>query len=163
MGKVIIQKRRKTNRVPILLVEQNADQWLIIRSALLQCFPEIEPVWINNAAQSLTYLETCSLEKNNIPRLILMELYLPRRDEGLALLASIKSHPFYQQVPVIVLSHSEEYNDIVECYNYSVASYIIKPSTYHQWLVGFYTFRRYWWDWVSLAFRSPQTDDTRPI
>ncbi|SFE28877.1 CheY chemotaxis protein or a CheY-like REC (receiver) domain [Spirosoma endophyticum] len=160
MGKVTSQKGRMKKRVPILLIEDNADQWLIIRSALSQCIPELEPVWINNAAQSLTYLENCSLEKNNIPRLILMELYLPHREEGLALLASIKSHPFYRQVPVIVLSHSEAYKDIVETYQYSIASYISKPSTYHQWLVGFYTFRRYWWDWVSLSFRSSQGDST---
>ena len=158
MATILNPNRRKANQVPILLIENNADQWLIIRSALSQCIPEVDPIWITNAAQSLTHLENCSPEKTNIPRLILMELYLPRRDDGLALLASIKRHPAYRQVPVIILSNSNDYNDIIETYQYGIASYMVKPSTFQEWLVGFYTFRRFWWDWFSLSFRSSQTD-----
>jgi CheY-like chemotaxis protein len=158
MGKLPVQKRRKANRLPILVVEDNADQWLIIRSALAQCFPEAEPIWTNSAALTLKNLENCLPDIDKLPRLILMDLHLPRRDDGLSLLESIKEHPIYRQVPVVVLSSSQDRDDLAKAYMFSIASYIVKPITYHQWLTCFYTFRRYWWEVVALPANSLQTD-----
>lgn len=156
MGKQATQKRRKANRIPILIVEDNADQWLIIRAALSQCFPEVEPIWVNNPAQTLKYLETSSADENKLPRLILLDLYLPRREDSWGLLESIKTHSLYRQVPVVVLSHSQDHKDIAKSYTYSIASYIVKPFTFHQWLTCFYTFRRYWWESVTLPVNALQ-------
>lgn len=150
MSKPSTLKRRKANRIPLLIVEDNADHWLLIRSALSQCFPEIEPIWVNNAAQALKHLENCLLDENKLPRLILMDLCLPRREDGWALLESIKTHAFYRRHPVVILSSSQDRADIEKAYAYGVASYIVKPTTYHQWLNCFYTFRRYWWETVAL-------------
>lgn len=150
MERTPLSKRRKANRIPILIIEDNADHWLIIRSALSQCFPEVEPVWINNVTQAITYLETHAADETKLPRLILSDLYLPRREEGLALLEFVKNHDFYRKPPVVMLSSSSEREDVEKAYSFSIASYIVKPNTYHQWLNCFYTFRRYWWDVVTL-------------
>ena len=156
MTKVPGSKRQKTPKIPILIVEDNADQWLIIRSALAQCFPEVEPVWMNNTFQVSNYLETCLSTDVKLPRLILSDLYLPRQEDGLSLLMFIKTHPIYRQLPVVILTNSQAYSDIESCYAYSIASYIVKPVTYHQWLNCFYTFRRYWLEAVTLPFPSSQ-------
>ncbi|GAB3894624.1 response regulator [Spirosoma agri] len=157
MAKLTTPKRRKANRIPILIIEDNADQWLIIRSALSQCFPEVEPVWTNNATQALKYLEACSTDDAKLPRLILQDLYLPSREEGWGLLDSIKSHTLYRQIPLVILSNSQDHSDVLKSYTFSIASYIIKPITYHQWLTCFYTFRRYWWESVMLPLHILQT------
>ena len=154
MGTVSTSKRRKTSRIPILIVEDNADHWLIIRSALAQCFPEVDPVWVNNAAQTLTYLDGCLPDENKLPQLIVLDLFLPRQEDGWAVLESIKTHALYRRLPVVMLSSSRERADIEKAYSFGVASYIIKPSTYHQWLNCFYTFRRYWWETVTLPLRA---------
>ena len=154
MGNVTTPKRRKANRIPILIVEDNADHWLIIRSALSQCFPEVEPIWVNNAAQTLTYLESCAPDEKKLPRLILLDLCLPRLEDGWGLLKSIKANEFFRQPPVVMLSSSRERDDIEKSYVFNVASYIVKPNTYHQWLNCFYTFRRYWWETVTLPARA---------
>lgn len=154
MSNLSTSKRRKASRIPILVVEDNADQWLIIRSALSQCFPEVEPVWVNNAAQTLTYLAGCSPDESKLPQLILLDLFLPRQEDGWALLESIKIHDVYRRAPVVMLSSSRERADIEKAYSFSVASYIVKPTTYHQWLNCFYTFRRYWWETVTLPLRA---------
>ncbi|MCK8490969.1 MULTISPECIES: response regulator [Spirosoma] len=140
--------------MPILVVEDNADQWLIIRSALAQCFPEVEPIWVNNPMQALKYLESCLSDETKLPRLILLDLYLPRREDSWILLEAIKSNSVYRQVPIVVLSGSQDHDDVVKSYTFSIASYIVKPITYHQWLTCFYTFRRYWWESVTLPQRS---------
>ncbi|GAB3738143.1 response regulator [Spirosoma lituiforme] len=146
MTNAINPKRRKANRTPILVVENNADHWLIIRSALAQCFPEVEPIWMNHSTQTLSYLDKCSSDNTKLPRLILLEPYLPSQEDGWALLKSIKAHPQYQHIPIITLSHSQDYRDIVKSYSFSVAAYITKPTVYHKWLSCFYTLRRYWWE-----------------
>jgi CheY-like chemotaxis protein len=141
----------KASRVPILVIEDNADHWLIIRSALAQCFPEVEPLWMNHPSQARSYLARQAEEATRLPRLILLDLYLPTREEGLALLEFIKTHPLYRKLPVVVLSASQAREDITAVYALSVASYMTKPGSYHEWLTCFYTFRRYWWETVSLA------------
>lgn len=143
-------KQRKADRVPILIVENDADQWLIIRSVLAQCFPEVEPLWVNNAAQAVSYLEKASLSKRKLPWLILLELHLPRPEDGWSLLKLIKDNPQHQQIPIIILSHSKEPKEIAKSYSLAIASYIVKPTTYHQWMKCFYCFRKYWWELVTL-------------
>ncbi|GAB3883313.1 response regulator [Spirosoma agri] len=144
------QSKRKVSRVPLLIVEDNPDHWLIIRAALAQCFPEVEAIWVNHSAQALTYLNECVTTAGKLPRLILLDLYLPRREDGWALLETIKAHSSFQQLPVIALSSSQLPEDIIGSYSLGVSSFLNKPATYHQWLDLFYTFRRYWWELVSL-------------
>ena len=150
MAKTATIKRRKPVKAPILVIEDNPDHWLIIRSALSQCFPEVEPIWLNHAAQVKTYLETCLLTGSGLPKLMLLDLYLPRKEDSFSLLEFIKDHPVYRQVPIVMLSSSSDNRDIEKLYTYSVASYIVKPLTYHQWVKCFGTFRRYWLDTVTL-------------
>lgn len=158
MAKLPAPRRRKLRQIPILIVEDNADQWLIIRSVLTQCFPEVEPVWINNTDQAITYLEAHGQVTDKLPRLILTDLYLPRREDGWALLEFIKTHSFVRRPPVIMLSSSTDDGDIERSYSLNASSYIVKPETYHQWLNCFYTFRRYWWEVVTLPMRQQPLD-----
>ncbi len=150
MAKLATIRRRKPVKTPILVIEDNPDHWLIIRSALSQCFPEVDPIWMNHAAQVQTYLETCLLSAAGLPRLMLLDLYLPQKEDSFSLLEFIKNHPVYRQVPIVILSSSSDNGDIEKVYTFSVASYIVKPDTYHQWLKCFTTFRRYWLDIVTL-------------
>ena len=150
MGKSTFARRRKATPFPLLVIEKDADQWLLIRSALARGFPEAEPVWVNNAAQAMTYLETASRNESSLPRLILVELHLPGREAGFGLLKTLKTHLLYRSIPLVVLSRSQQPTDIVESYGLGIASYIIKPVTTHRWLSCFYTFRRYWLESVAL-------------
>ena len=162
MNNTAFPKRRKADRNPILIVENDADQWLIIRSVLAQCFPEVEPIWVNNAAQAVTYLENASLNKRKFPWLILLELHLPYPKDGWALIELLKANPSVQHVPLIILSHSGEPNEIAKSYTLDVASYIVKPTTYHKWMKCFYSFRSYWWEKVTLP-RPSLTLEEEPI
>ena len=164
MDKITLPKRRKADRTPILVVENDADQWLIIRSALAECFPEVEPIWVNTAAQAVTYLESATPNKRKVPWLILLELHLPRPQDGWSLIESIKAQPAYQAIPLIVLSRSGEPEEIAKSYTLDVASYIIKPTTYHKWMRCIYSFRSYWWETVTphMPLKSEQRTRVKP-
>ena len=137
-------------KASVLVIEDNPDQWFIIRWALLQRFPEVEPVWMPDETQAIHYLENCLIKQAKLPRLILLDLYLPHRAMGWNLLQIIKTHHLYREIPVIMLSYSTDPADIRDSYLFRSNSYIIKPTTYDKWLDCFDWFRHYWWDAVTL-------------
>lgn len=158
MAKAFIPRRRKQRQVPILVVEDNADQWLIIRACLVQCLPEVEPIWMNNKDQAIAFLSDNAQNDSKLPRMILSDLYLPRHEDGWFLLDFIKNHSFIRKPPVILFSSSRDHRDIEKAYLFNAASYIVKPETHHQWLNCFYTFRRYWWEVASLPLGPLSSD-----
>lgn len=145
-----IKKTETEPKPSILVIEDNPDQWFIIRWALLQRFPEVEAVWMPDATQAILYLEDCLLEQKKLPRLILLDLYLPQRTTGWNLLQIIKTHHLYREIPVVVLSNSSDPADIKDSYLFRSNSYIVKPGTYNEWLECFDWFRHYWWSAVTL-------------
>lgn len=140
----------KRRRSTLLVVEDNADQWYVIRMALEQRFPEVDPVWVIDATQAILYLESCENDPIRLPRLVLLDLYLPTRDIGWQLLQIIKTHYLYREIPVVVLSASADQEDIVESYMLRSNSYIVKPGSVDKWHECISAFRHYWWDAVTL-------------
>jgi CheY-like chemotaxis protein len=145
-----IKGSRKAQKTTILVVEDNADQWYIIQWALQQRFPEVEPIWFTNSAQTLMYLDSCSIDEASLPKLILLDLYLPNRQNGWRLLECIKTHYLYREIPTVMLSRSADSEDIRESYMLRTNSYIVKPDGYEKWLDCFTAFRHYWWDAATL-------------
>ncbi|GAB4024918.1 response regulator [Spirosoma koreense] len=140
----------KTQKARLLVVEDNADQWFIIRWALQQRFPEVEPIWYPDTTQALIYLERCAEQQEQLPKLILLDLYLPDRETGWRFLQIVKTHHLYREIPVVVLSSSADKDDISESYMLRGNSYIVKPSGYEKWLDCFAAFRYYWWEAATL-------------
>lgn len=140
----------KEHRTPVLIIENNPDQWLIIRSVLAQCFPDVAPIWKKQASDALAYLEAAVDEVLSRPRLIIVEPNLPAQEDGWALVKQIKAHPRYQDTPVIILSHSEEAQDIAYAYCFGITAYITRPATVQQWLACFTGLRQHWGEVVRL-------------
>ncbi|PQA59752.1 response regulator [Siphonobacter curvatus] len=142
---------RNFRKAKLLVVEDNPDHWFLIESVLKQQLPEVEVIWMPDASQTMTYLNDCKSKLHVLPKVILLDLYLPSSQEGLRLLQTIKSkNSSFYHIPTIVLSHSSDATDISRCYETGGSSYIIKPTLIQQWVDYFKEFRRYWWNIVSL-------------
>ena len=63
------------------------------------------------------------------PRLILLDLNLPKKS-GLEVLREIKQNPRTQNTPVIILTISDDDEDINECRRLGAATYIVKPVSF---------------------------------
>ena len=137
----------------VLIVEDNPDQWLIMQSALRNYLPNVQTAWAAGVNGALGYLDECTAEERPLPRLILLDLYLPDREQGWQLLKILKEHPRYHETPVIVVSYSANRDDIRQTYKRGGTSYIVKPTEYPQWLNCFQMFKTYWWDAVTLPKR----------
>ena len=145
-----INKTRVDN-ARILVVEDNADQRLLVKNALQKSFTGIESVIVNNEHEAIAYIDECTLTGIRLPQLILLDLYLPERENGWHFLKTLRSRNLEESaIPVVIFSNSKSQEDIIESYDRGVTSYVIKPTDFAQWLDYFQTLKDYWWDTASL-------------
>jgi CheY-like chemotaxis protein len=84
-----------------------------------------------------------------LPAIILLDLNLPGTD-GREVLKEIKEDEHLKTIPVIVFTTSSNPKDIEACYQYSVASYILKPIDIKRLIATIQGFINYWLDLVIL-------------
>ena len=67
------------------------------------------------------------------PDLILLDLNLPKKD-GREVLGEIKGDPALRVIPVVVLTTSEEEQDVLRAYDLNANCYITKPFRFNQFM-----------------------------
>ena len=91
---------------------------------------------VNNGAEALDYLyhrgKFNSRAAGN-PILVLLDLKMPKVS-GLEVLKTIKADAQLKIIPVVVLSSSRETPDLVQCYQYGVNAYVVKPMDFGEFM-----------------------------
>ena len=80
------------------------------------------------------------------PDLILLDLNLPRKD-GREVLAEIAADQDFKQIPVVILTVSQEDADILQTFDLGAKSYITKPVDIEQ-LIGIVTLLKGYWSGI---------------
>ena len=75
-------------------------------------------------------LET--LDQIETPNLIVLDLNMPKVN-GIEFLKILKSNSSLNYIPIIVMSTSNNRNDIKKCYEIGVSGYMIKPLHYEDY------------------------------
>jgi two-component system response regulator len=124
--------------VEILLVEDNPSDAEITIRALKKNNIANNIIHLCDGVEAVEFLFGTGAFKDRdisrLPKLILLDLKMPRMD-GMEVLAKIKGNEQTVQIPVVVLTSSNEDPDIQRCYKLGVNSYIVKP-------VGFDNFNK---------------------
>ncbi|MFO7585087.1 MAG: response regulator [Anaerolineales bacterium] len=135
-----------TEHLEILLVEDNQND-AELSLYTLKKFKIANSIYhARDGEEALSYLfgKSSAGEKlANVPRLILLDLKLPKVN-GLEVLRKLKSDPRTQSVPIVVLTSSREERDIVESYDLGVNSYIVKPIDFEQFTEAVRNVGLYW-------------------
>ncbi|GAB2570376.1 response regulator [Spirosoma areae] len=148
---MIATSRENFKNATLLIIDDSSDHRVIIANAARQCLPEVRIILVASEEEAVAYFDTCRLEEWDVPKLILLDLYLPDRTTGWRLLEQIKAIPTaLGKIPVVLLSNSTSPADIAEAYERGCSSYIIKPGNFDNWLEYFRTLRSYWWETVTL-------------
>jgi len=121
-------QRPKTGRpVQILLVEDNPGDVGLTLEALKEATLPNKLTVVKNGADALSLLRRQGQHAGAArPDLILLDLNLPKKD-GRKVLAEIKGDDNLKRIPVVVLTTSEDEQDVLESYNLHANCYIVKP------------------------------------
>ena len=133
--------------IEILLIEDNPADVVLTLRGLKKHNLSNKVMVINDGAEALDYIfargEYEDRNMENIPRLILLDLKLPKV-HGLEVLRQIKSNEMTKVIPVVVLTSSTEEKDVIESYKLGVNSYITKPVDFDKFLKAAEEIGLYW-------------------
>lgn len=121
----------------ILLVEDSPDDELFTRKALTRMRMTTSVLVAKDGGEAIELL------RGNVPDLVLLDLKMPRVD-GIEVLRQIRTQPLLHQVPVIVLSSSDEPRDVRACYENGANSYVRKPVDYEAYVDIVFQIGDYW-------------------
>jgi len=119
-------KQRETN---IMLVEDTEEHAVLMRRALENGKLKPRIFWFTDGKAALDFLHNrgdyVDIETNPKPDIILLDLKLPKVS-GLEILEQIKGEERLRDIPVVVLTASDEGKDIIRSYQGGAESYFTK-------------------------------------
>lgn len=127
----------------ILLVEDNEDDVLLTKRALKKRNIKNEVVVASDGVEALDMLFGSEEKEPISPALILLDLKLPKLG-GLEVLEEIQKNERTKKLPVIVLTTSNEEDDVVKSYQLGANSYIRKPVDFDQFVDAVGQLGLYW-------------------
>ncbi len=138
----------------ILLVEDNEDHAEIIRQYLDEDNADKVIHWAKDGQEAIDFVHKKGAHANAPrPSLIILDLNLPKAN-GLEVLKDIKEDYDLKVIPVVVLTTSDQNEEMMKCYRLGVNSYITKPVKLDDYLEKIQSLERYW----LLTNREPQYD-----
>jgi CheY-like chemotaxis protein len=136
--------------IEILLVEDSEGDARLAREALKESKIMNNVHHVMDGVEAMNFLHR--KEKYlNAPRpdIILLDLNLPRKD-GREVLAEIKNDTDLKRIPVVVLTISNDEQDILKTYNLHVNCFITKPIDLTQFLKVIHSIEDFWLSIVKL-------------
>ena len=127
----------------ILLVEDNPDDVKLTLHAFKTANLGNAVHVARDGVEALDFLFGTDGQKRRTPKLILLDLKLPRLD-GLQVLKRIKGDPRTAAIPVVILTSSKEEKDVMKTYESGANSYIIKPVDFLQFTDAVRDVGKYW-------------------
>jgi CheY-like chemotaxis protein len=116
----------------VLFVEDDPDHAEMVLENLEHRKEINKVIHIADGESALDYLfnrgEYSDAEKFPRPQLVLLDLRLPKTD-GIEVLQEVERSGKFKDIPIVVLTSSEEEKDIAKAYEYGANSYLVKPIT----------------------------------
>jgi two-component system, response regulator len=129
----------KEQELDILLVEDNPNDAELTQRALRKTDIGARLLIARDGAEAIERVLTEGLR----PRVIFLDLKLPKID-GMEVLRRIRADERTKQIPVVVLTSSQEERDINESYKLGVNSYVVKPVEFDKFYKTVSDLGTYW-------------------
>jgi two-component system response regulator len=133
--------------VDIVLIEDNPfEAELAIRSLKKYNFAN-NLLHIDDGAEALDFIygrgKYVGEDLSRKPKLILLDIKLPKID-GIEILRQLKANEKTRTIPVVMLTSSQENQDIKKCYELGANSYIVKPVDFDSFAKAVAELGMYW-------------------
>jgi len=130
----------------ILLAEDNVRDVELTLDALAEHNLANEVVVVHDGAEALDYLYRrgrFKMRGDENPAVVLLDLKMPKVD-GLEVLRTIKNDETLKMIPVVMVTSSQEEQDLVESYKLGVNAYVVKPVNFHDFVEAVKQLGAFW-------------------
>jgi len=138
----------------MLLVEDSPSDIRLIREALKDAPLRIRLVIAHDGVEAIDYLRRCRSATGRNPDLMILDLNLPKKS-GHEVLAEVKSDPDLKSIPVVVMTSSDDKDDIAQAYNLNANCYIRKPGNFAEYEKVMQAIEDFWLSTVTLPHQVP--------
>lgn len=139
--------------VELLLIEDNPGDVRLIRGALAEARSPNNLHIVADGEKATAFLKRRGEFADAArPELVILDLNLPRKD-GREVLAEIRADPELGRIPVVVLTTSDDEQDIVRAYELHASCYLTKPVDLEQFLETIRLIDEFWLTAVKLPGR----------
>jgi len=131
----------------ILLVEDNPDDEALTLRALKKNNIRNQVFVVHDGAEALDFLfctgAYADRDPHEMPQLTLLDLKLPKVD-GLEVLRRLRADERTRLLPIVILTSSNEEQDLIVGYKIGANSYVRKPVDFNQFVEAVRNLGLYW-------------------
>ncbi|MHA2074016.1 MAG: response regulator, partial [Candidatus Hodarchaeales archaeon] len=110
-----------------------------IKRAIISEFHDLEIEWVQDGEEAIEVI----IGAKNHPDLIILDIKMPRMN-GFDVLRILKTNQETSHIPVVILSTSENDNDITLAYSLYANSYVTKPIEITEFRSKLKSIPKYW-------------------
>jgi CheY-like chemotaxis protein len=120
----------------ILLAEDDEGHAYLVQQNLQDAGLANRIVHVTDGQEALDFIHCTGAYKDRVPNgplLLLLDINMPRVD-GVEVLRRLKADPKTDQLPVIMLTTTDDPREVQRCYELGCASYVTKPVDYERFV-----------------------------
>ncbi|MEM9443960.1 MAG: response regulator [Verrucomicrobiota bacterium] len=134
----------------ILLVDDSDDDILLIKNAFKKCDRLSIIDAVNDGQEALNYLKQIGeYSEAERPDMLLLDINMPVIG-GFEVLEHLSKHDDFMSLPVVMLTTSDNEDDVTNSYKLGACSYIRKPDTFSDMKGITEKFENYWCSTVKI-------------
>ena len=116
----------------VLFIEDSASEIRLVTELLNRARVQFDGHWVSCGEDALHFLlRDAGFEKAPRPDIIFLDLNLPRMG-GAGTLSQIQAHDGCRDIPVVILSGSDNENDVLSAREHGAVHYLVKPLNYEK-------------------------------
>lgn len=132
---------------PILLVDDDPAIAELLTRAARSNFPEARFLPVSSFAEAAQFVANLDGEG---PKLVLLDIDLQTGPDGFAFLSLLRNHPQGRRLPVVMLSSSDEPEQVDKALTLGASAFTSKPFIFREWKDYVAQLRSYWYDTILL-------------
>lgn len=142
--------QRAIRTIDILMVEDDPGDVRLTREALKGSKVLHTLNVVEDGVAALDYLRKIGPYAEAIrPDIVLLDLNLPKKD-GREVLSAMKQDASLRAIPVVILTTSQDEEDVLRAYNLNANCYVTKPVDFDQFMRIVRTIEDFWLNVVTL-------------
>ena len=130
-----------SHKINVMMIEDNPGDARLIKEGLKNSTVIKDLIHFADGETALAELR--SLERNEQPELIILDLNLPGMD-GREVLKELKTNPAYKHIPVVILTSSNSVSDICTSYQLNANCFVSKPIELDSFMNIINEVERFW-------------------